>query len=77
MPETVYTAATRIFDSLAGERLLSVDAGTGTVLVEFEHGTNNWIVLKTYTADTVELLNFGTFGRRVRLTITGNATYAI
>lgn len=71
---TVYTT-TRSFDSIQGERVLSVDVGAGSVVVACEHGTDNWIDMKTYDADTVEIINFG-YGRVYRFTVSGGATYA-
>ena len=75
MAETVYTTS-RAFSTIHGERVVSVDAGSGQVVVECEHGPGNWITMKTYSADAVELVNFG-FGRSYRFTVSGGATYAI
>lgn len=73
MAETVYSA-TRTFSNL-GQRVLSVDAGTGTVVVEAQHGASNWVAMKTYSADAVEVIDFNT--RTYRISVTGDATYAL
>lgn len=73
--ETVYTA-TRTFDKLDGEHLLSVDVAAGTVVIEVEHGAGNWIVVKTYSADAAEIMNFGN-NRTFRFTVSGGATFAL
>ena len=75
MSETVYTT-TKMFSLIQGERVVSVDAGTGTVVIACQHGAGNWIDVKIYSADTVEVLDFG-LNRTYRFTITGDATYAL
>ena len=75
MAETVYSA-TKVFNSLHGEWVLSVDAGTGSVAVECQHGTDNWVTMETFSADTVQTIEFGR-GRIYRFTVTGDATYAL
>lgn len=72
---TVYTT-TKTFSGIYGERVLSVDAGTGSISVECEHGADNWIVMKTYDADAAEVINFG-YDRTYRFVVTGDATYAL
>lgn len=73
MSETVYTV-TRTFSNL-GTRVLSVDAGTGSVTVAAQHGTDNFIDMKTYSADEVEVIEFT--NRTYRFTVVGDATYAL
>lgn len=75
MSATVYST-TREFSNISGERMVSVDAGTGSVAIEVDHGTSNWILVETIAADTAKIVNFG-YGRTVRFTVTGDATYAI
>lgn len=75
MAETVYSA-TREFDNIDGDTMVSVDAGSGTVTVAVEHGADNWIDIETFSADTAKVINFG-YGRNIRFTVTGDASYAI
>lgn len=72
--ETVYSA-TKTFDSIGGQRVLSVDANGGTVTVEAAHGAE-WIAMKVYSADAVEVIDFG-YNRSYRFTPAGGATYAL
>lgn len=74
MTETVYTATVTL-DKISGERVLSVDAGTGTLVVACKHGAA-WIDMKTYSADAVETIEFG-INRIYRFTLTGDATFAL
>lgn len=70
---TTYNA-TRTFTGL-GTRVLSIDAGTGSIAVQVEHGADNWITMKTYDADAAELIEF--LNRKYRFVVTGDATYAL
>lgn len=70
----LYTA-TRTFDAISGPRVLSVKANSGSVLVECQHGSE-WVTMKTYSADTVEVIDFGN-SRTYRFSVTGAATYAL
>ena len=76
MARTVYSA-TKTFDSITGQRLISVDAGTGSVTLDVEHGSANWINVETFSADTVKVLDFGPLGSTYRFTVSGDATYAL
>mgnify|MGYP000616243816 CR=1 FL=1 len=76
MAETVY-AATREFDGITGEQVVTVDAGTGSVTLEYRHGTGNWIADTTWTVDTATVVNFGARSRVCRFVVSGDATYAI
>lgn len=76
MAETVYSA-TRVFDSIQGPQVVSVDAGTGSVALECRHGADNWLTIETFDADTAKVIDFGSRGRVYRFTVSGNATYAI
>lgn len=73
--ETVYTA-TKTFGSITGERVVSVDANGGSVAIQVQHGTNNWITVETIATDSAKVLNFGA-NRVYRFVVTGSATYAI
>lgn len=75
MTGTVY-AATRTFDKLEGNHVVSVDANGGSVAIQVEHGSENWIVVETITSDSAKVMNFG--NRRVyQFVVTGSATFAI
>lgn len=73
--ETVYTA-TRTFENIHGPRVISVDANGGSVALEIQHGSANWITVETFTSDTAKVLDFGR-GRIYKFVVTGSATYAI
>lgn len=73
--ETVYSA-TKVFDSITGERVISVDANGGSVVIQVQHGTNNWITVETISTGSAKVLNFGT-NRIYKFVVNGSATYAI
>lgn len=73
--ETVYSA-TKVFDSITGERVISVDANGGSVVIQVQHGTDNWITVETIATDSAKVLNFGT-NRIYKFVVNGSATYAI
>ena len=74
MPETVYTTQ-RIFDTISGERILSVQVNGGSLTVECQHGDGTWVEAKSYTDDAVESMEF--MNRTFRFTPAGGATYAL
>lgn len=74
MAETVYSD-TRTFESIDGKRVLTVDAGTGSVTVAIRHGAS-WIDVQSFSVDTAEVIDFG-YNRVYRFTVTGDATYAL
>ena len=76
MAETVYSA-TREFDNIIGPQVVSVDAGTGSVVVAVRHGSGNWIDVETFSADAAKVIDFGPRGRVYRFTVTGDATFAL
>ena len=73
--ETVYSVS-REFDSIDGQRVISVDANGGTVAIQVRHGAGNWIAVETFSADTAKVLDFG-YNRVYKFVVTGAATYAI
>jgi hypothetical protein len=76
MARTVYSA-TKTFDKISGTRVISVDAGTGSVVLAIEHGSGTWLDIETFSTDTAKVLDFGPLGATYRFTVTGDATYAL
>lgn len=72
--ETLYTT-TQVFSTISGKRVLSVKSNGGSVVVACKHGAD-WITMKTYTVDTVEVIDF-VDSRDYRFTVAGGATYAL
>lgn len=70
--------AQQTFSAITGRKVVSVKANGGSVVLECRHGTSPvvWITMKTYTVDTVEVLDFMD-GRVYRFTPAGGATYAL
>lgn len=71
---TVYTE-TKTFDSLRGDHVLSIDAGTGSVTLAVLHG-EEWLTIETWSSDAVEVVSFGN-NRTYRFTVTGDATFTL
>ena len=69
-----YTSTTEFPESTATRkvRLLAVNAGTGSVEVQYKCG-NSWVTAEAFTTNTVKQMEV--FGTTIRIVVTGNATF--
>lgn len=75
MTETVYST-TETFGNISGDRMVSVDANGGSLVIDVEHGSGNWVTVQTFSDDGAKVMYFG-YGRTFRFTVSGGATYAL